>query len=287
MLFIYTILAFLLRSEAVLVTEYVDVTAYAYQDIDIIVDGQGNPVTTIVTVVSTAASYENPVEPTISQTPTTSIAVALSSYAESTSASSTISDTVLPQTTSQVLSHSHLATTLNDYQYITPAASADSSAVALSSEAPASEPPVVRQTSSDSPSLSSASPVSTSTYTPSAEAPASTTTSASSGGSGAEFSGDATYYAPGLGACGWTNTESDFIAALNVDQFNGFGSMSNGNPVCGKKATIQYQGKTVTVTITDKCPGCSHGDLDLSPAAFQQLADESLGRIHIDWSFDN
>lgn len=98
-----------------------------------------------------------------------------------------------------------------------------------------------------------------------------------------DFSGQATYYDVGLGACGVTNTNSELIAAMNVDQF---GSQSNGNPICGKQATLYYQGKSVTVTVQDKCPGCSYGDIDLSPAAFQALADESLGRIPITWHFN-
>lgn len=100
------------------------------------------------------------------------------------------------------------------------------------------------------------------------------------------FSGDATYYDVGLGACGVANDNSEFIAALNVDQFHEFGSMSNGNPACGKTATIHYQGKSVTVTIQDKCPGCAHGDLDLSPSAFEQLSDKGAGRIKMTWSFN-
>ena len=43
--------------------------------------------------------------------------------------------------------------------------------------------------------------------------------------------------------------------------------------------------KSVTVTVVDRCEGCSENDLDFSPAAFQQLADESLGRIDISWSY--
>ncbi|KAF8463747.1 hypothetical protein JB92DRAFT_2838864 [Gautieria morchelliformis] len=39
-------------------------------------------------------------------------------------------------------------------------------------------------------------------------------------------------------------------------------------------------GKTVTVTVEDKCAGCAQFDLDMSPAAFDQLADPSVGRLH-------
>lgn len=99
------------------------------------------------------------------------------------------------------------------------------------------------------------------------------------------FDGSLTFYDPGLGACGWINSPGDFIAALNVEQFNSFGYQSNGNPVCGRKAQIEYQGKKIEITITDKCPGCAYGDLDLSPAAFNALADPSEGRVKASWQF--
>ena len=48
------------------------------------------------------------------------------------------------------------------------------------------------------------------------------------------------------------------------------------------------QGKSVTVTITDRCVGCAEFDLDFAPSAFSILADQSLGRLHgMTWHFDN
>ena len=45
-------------------------------------------------------------------------------------------------------------------------------------------------------------------------------------------------------------------------------------------------GNTVTVAITDRCSGCSTWDLDFSPSAFSELADQSVGRISgVKWSF--
>ena len=43
-------------------------------------------------------------------------------------------------------------------------------------------------------------------------------------------------------------------------------------------ADLNSGGQTVTVTVTDRCVGCSKFDLDFSPAAFDVLADPSLGR---------
>jgi expansin (peptidoglycan-binding protein) len=62
----------------------------------------------------------------------------------------------------------------------------------------------------------------------------------------------------------------------------------NENPLCGKTASVNYQGKNVQVSLTDRCAACAYGDLDFSPAAFDQLADPSVGRISgIQWSITN
>ncbi|KAI0704953.1 RlpA-like double-psi beta-barrel-protein domain-containing protein-containing protein [Cytidiella melzeri] len=100
-----------------------------------------------------------------------------------------------------------------------------------------------------------------------------------------------TFYSTGLGACGITNVDTDFIAAasfLLFDGFNGYtGANPNNNPICGKKVLAHYQGKQVTVTITDRCAGCfGKYNLDFSPSAFSQLADQTVGRIFgMTWNF--
>ncbi|KAH9922477.1 RlpA-like double-psi beta-barrel-protein domain-containing protein-containing protein [Fomitopsis serialis] len=103
--------------------------------------------------------------------------------------------------------------------------------------------------------------------------------------------GDATYYETGLGACGVTNTDSDYIVAVSENLFDNYpgytGANPNDNPVCNKQITASYNGKSVTVTVTDRCTGCDTTSLDFSPSAFQQLADLSVGRLHgmtWDWS---
>ena len=46
-------------------------------------------------------------------------------------------------------------------------------------------------------------------------------------------------------------------------------------------------GKSVTVTVVDRCVGCAEYDLDFSPSAFGQLASLSVGRLNnVQWSFD-
>ncbi|KLO11970.1 barwin-like endoglucanase [Schizopora paradoxa] len=108
---------------------------------------------------------------------------------------------------------------------------------------------------------------------------------------GTTYTGDATFYSPGLGACGITNGPNDFIAAASYklfDTFPGHTANPNNNPICGKSLTAKVNGKSVTVKITDRCAGCQGmGDLDFTPAAFQKLAPLSVGRIHnMKWSFN-
>jgi expansin (peptidoglycan-binding protein) len=95
--------------------------------------------------------------------------------------------------------------------------------------------------------------------------------------------GQGTFYSTGLGACGITNKDTDYIAAASHQLFDSFpnylGGNPNKNPMCGKKVIATYKGKSVTVTLTDRCGGCALTDLDFSPSAFNQLADFSVGRI--------
>ncbi|KAI1256082.1 hypothetical protein MGN70_002243 [Eutypa lata] len=98
------------------------------------------------------------------------------------------------------------------------------------------------------------------------------------------FSGDATYYTPGVGACGENNGPSDHVVALPVSQY---GNCPNPNdcPSCKKSINIHYKGKTVTAAVKDKCPGCSGDSIDLSPAVFEQLEKLDVGRIQVTWDY--
>ncbi|KAI0071194.1 hypothetical protein K474DRAFT_1669265 [Panus rudis PR-1116 ss-1] len=92
--------------------------------------------------------------------------------------------------------------------------------------------------------------------------------------------GRATFFTPSVGACGHTNTEDDFIVAIASNVFQkalGGEKNPNNNPICNKKLTAKFKGKSVSVTIVDECPGCGTDGLDLSPAAFKKLADLSVG----------
>ncbi|PWA01131.1 hypothetical protein BB558_002784 [Smittium angustum] len=102
---------------------------------------------------------------------------------------------------------------------------------------------------------------------------------------GGQFSGDGTFYDAGLGSCGWNNSNSDFIAAINAPQYGNTANPNNA-PVCGQCALVTGpNGNSVKVKIVDRCPVCAYGSLDLSPAAFNVLASPDAGRISITWDF--
>jgi len=87
-----------------------------------------------------------------------------------------------------------------------------------------------------------------------------------------------TLYQTGLGACGNTNSNTDFIVALNTQQYG-----SGGH--CFDMITISYGGKTSQAQIVDMCPGCPYGGLDFSPSLFDFFASESEGVIYGSWTF--
>ncbi|KAI0753801.1 RlpA-like double-psi beta-barrel-protein domain-containing protein-containing protein [Fomes fomentarius] len=97
--------------------------------------------------------------------------------------------------------------------------------------------------------------------------------------------GDATFYTPGLGSCGHPNVETDFIAALDPTTMQNPAN-PNANPLCGRQVQVTGpDGRTVMVTVADTCPGCAPGSIDLTPAAFQQLASLDVGRLQgVSWT---
>lgn len=97
------------------------------------------------------------------------------------------------------------------------------------------------------------------------------------------YSGRATFYDVGLGACGGYNVASDWIVAQNSAQFGG----GYPGPNCGKSITISYGGKTAVATIQDECPTCGYGDLDFSRGLFDYFASESLGQFQMSWWYNN
>lgn len=106
-------------------------------------------------------------------------------------------------------------------------------------------------------------------------------------GNGGPYTGDLTYYAPGLGACGVTSTDSDKIVAISHIVFDAVstGSDPNANPLCGKKIRARRDNKSVDLTVVDRCTGCQPDDLDVTVDTFAELADVDLGRVPVEWNW--
>ncbi|EEU45161.1 uncharacterized protein NECHADRAFT_123159 [Fusarium vanettenii 77-13-4] len=109
----------------------------------------------------------------------------------------------------------------------------------------------------------------------------------SGGGSSAAKTGEFTYYDIGMGACGDDDSgkdESENIVALSHLLM---GTVSNGNPMCGKTITIKANGKTTTAVVKDKCMGCAVNDIDVSKKCFKEISgDLDAGRIEVEWWFN-
>jgi len=98
------------------------------------------------------------------------------------------------------------------------------------------------------------------------------------------YYGQATWFEVGVGACGGTNTDSEWVVALNQDQYTS-GSW------CWYTIVIENTntGKTATAAIVDECPGCGYGSLDMSPSLFTYLSDDGStdeGVFPIAWSLE-
>jgi len=93
--------------------------------------------------------------------------------------------------------------------------------------------------------------------------------------------GEATYYdfADGSGNCSFPATPDDLrVAAMNAVDYA-------SSAACGACVAITGPKGEVTARIVDQCPGCPEGDIDLSPEAFEQIADLSAGRVDIEWRY--
>ncbi|KAI9299878.1 RlpA-like double-psi beta-barrel-protein domain-containing protein-containing protein [Cunninghamella echinulata] len=103
------------------------------------------------------------------------------------------------------------------------------------------------------------------------------------------YRGTATFFSPdsgseggNMGACGKKESDHDMIVALNRPQY---GNMSKKSKWCGKKIKITGPKGTAYARVNDACPGCDHGDLDLTPALFKKVVGKfDLGVGKIKWS---
>ncbi|GAA5943983.1 hypothetical protein JCM3775_004731 [Rhodotorula graminis] len=114
------------------------------------------------------------------------------------------------------------------------------------------------------------------------QAPAQTSAASSSSGGGTTYTGRGTYYYQygTAGSCGNVASDSDYVVALSYTQVD-------GGAHCGKKVQLTNtdNGKTVTATVADTCPGCAWGAVDLSEGAFLQLGTLDQGVIPLSWKF--
>ncbi|KAK8069547.1 Non-Catalytic module family expansin [Apiospora phragmitis] len=129
--------------------------------------------------------------------------------------------------------------------------------------------------------------------TQAAPAPAPSAPSSGGGSSSAEkFTGDITYYQPGMGSCGYDDSAlKGNVVAVSKAWFMsvGNGKTSYGvdqpaNILCDKTITISAKGKTTQATIRDSCPGCAPGSIDVTEGAFKDLFGSlDVGRSEVTW----
>ncbi|KAG8994680.1 hypothetical protein FRB94_008616 [Tulasnella sp. JGI-2019a] len=79
------------------------------------------------------------------------------------------------------------------------------------------------------------------------------------------------------GACGEQNTNNDMIIAIPA-------ALYDSNDYCGRKVKITANGKSLTVTVKDRCPGCQNGHIDVAPPVFTHFASEGNGVYPIEWT---
>jgi len=92
-------------------------------------------------------------------------------------------------------------------------------------------------------------------------------------------SGQFTFFAVGLGACGKQNTADDFVVALNTPSWD-------GGSHCFDTITITINGQTAPAQIVDRCVSCGPGDLDFSLGLFHHFGGtEAQGVMHGTWNY--
>jgi expansin (peptidoglycan-binding protein) len=96
---------------------------------------------------------------------------------------------------------------------------------------------------------------------------------------GVTYRGVATFYdADGGGACMYDPSGDVLTGAMNTADYE-------SSKACGAYVVVHAGGASITVRITNECPGdCAPGQIDLSAQAFAKLAAPSAGRIPITWN---
>ncbi|KAF2093818.1 hypothetical protein NA57DRAFT_80820 [Rhizodiscina lignyota] len=89
--------------------------------------------------------------------------------------------------------------------------------------------------------------------------------------------GQASWYEVGLGSCGVTNTDNDWVVALPANE-----------RTCGRKVKIYQPGTQIVhhATVVDTCPGCTGvRKIDLSPVVFKQFEPLNNGIFNMCWAY--
>jgi len=100
----------------------------------------------------------------------------------------------------------------------------------------------------------------------------------SAAGAAGEVAGTATYYTPASGTegnCSYPSPPADGLyVALSPAEYGAAAA-------CGGYLEVSGPDGTVRVEVTDQCPGCATGHIDLSQAAFAQIAPVSAGQVSV------
>jgi hypothetical protein len=153
--------------------------------------------------------------------------------------------------------------------------------------------PVVQQPPPPPPPVETPKPVTTTTSPPQQAVQSVAPVVGGGGGGGggsapvSAYHGDLTYYAVGLGACGFDDSGKDHTENIVAVSHLLMGTQSNGNPFCGKTITVSYGGKKVQATVRDKCMGCEKEAIDCTEKMFLELFGTlDKGRGSVEWWFN-
>ncbi|KAK2795029.1 hypothetical protein FQN50_009808 [Emmonsiellopsis sp. PD_5] len=104
---------------------------------------------------------------------------------------------------------------------------------------------------------------------------------------GGPYTGDLTYYDPGLGACGISSSASEPICAVSQVIYDAVSTSAdpNQNPLCGLMIRLKRGERSVDVRVVDRCVGCQPTDIDVSMSVFTQLALVEQGRVDVQWAW--
>lgn len=89
------------------------------------------------------------------------------------------------------------------------------------------------------------------------------------------------------GACAIPTVEDDFVVSMNAAQFGSYLDPTK-SPACNVCLIIQAKnGVEARARVVDKCAGCKHGEIGLSPAVFQYLSGHNStdGRLPVNWRY--